>query len=89
MWYRHGYNVEENERGYHFDDDDHDDDDVDDDDDDDHDIDEDMGDTKAMTQARADSWDGYYDFLINEGSYKFWAVFQVSFHKSYRILDSN
>ena len=26
----------------------------------------------------AASYTNYYDFLINEGSYKFWAVFQVS-----------
>lgn len=32
---------------------------------------------KAMDQPKADYWAGYYDFLINEGSYKFWAVFQV------------
>lgn len=29
---------------------------------------------KAVKQ---DPWAGYYDFLINEGSFKFWAVFQV------------
>lgn len=34
---------------------------------------------KAMGNAKSDYWGGYYDFLINEGSYKFWAVFQVSF----------
>lgn len=33
--------------------------------------------TKAMSQPKVDYWAGYYDFLINEGSYKFWAVFQV------------
>jgi hypothetical protein len=27
---------------------------------------------------KGDPLNGYYDFLINEGSYKFWAVFQVS-----------
>lgn len=32
-----------------------------------------------MSSARVDYWGGYYDFLINEGSYKFWAVFQVIF----------
>lgn len=26
----------------------------------------------------AKPWLGYYDFLITEGSYKFWVVFQVS-----------
>lgn len=35
-------------------------------------------DQKAMSQPKTDYWAGYYDFLINEGSYKFWAVFQVS-----------
>ena len=71
-WYR-GYNAEENERDYHHDD-------VEDDDDDDHDDDhdmDDMGESRAMTEAKGDNWGGYYDFLINEGSYKFWAVFQV------------
>ncbi|KAK5639363.1 hypothetical protein RI129_011855 [Pyrocoelia pectoralis] len=24
-----------------------------------------------------DAWAGYYDFIINEGSFKFWAVFQL------------
>ncbi|KAF3420339.1 hypothetical protein E2986_12392, partial [Frieseomelitta varia] len=33
---------------------------------------------KAMENARVDYWGGYYDFLINEGSYKFWAVFQLA-----------
>lgn len=42
-------------------------------------MDEEMDDTKAMTQPKAEYWGGYYDFLINEGSYKFWAVFQVKF----------
>lgn len=32
---------------------------------------------KAISQPKIDYWAGYYDFLINEGSYKFWAVFQV------------
>lgn len=78
-WYR-GYDAEENERGDHHDEDGHDDD-HDDDDDDDHDMD-DMGDSKAMVQPKADVWGGYYDFLINEGSYKFWAVFQVRLQSS-------
>lgn len=26
-----------------------------------------------------DPWEGYYDFIINEGSFKFWAAFQVGF----------
>ncbi|XP_011872918.1 PREDICTED: uncharacterized protein LOC105564823 [Vollenhovia emeryi] len=34
--------------------------------------------TKAMDEPKADYWAGYYDFLINEGSYKFWAVFQLA-----------
>ncbi|XP_058803688.1 uncharacterized protein LOC131671342 [Phymastichus coffea] len=35
--------------------------------------------TKAMSQPKVvDYWNGYYDFLINEGSYKFWAVFQLA-----------
>lgn len=33
-----------------------------------------MEEQKAVKQ---DPWAGYYDFLINEGSFKFWAVFQV------------
>ncbi|XP_046737705.1 uncharacterized protein LOC124406355 [Diprion similis] len=32
---------------------------------------------KAMVEGKEDYWGGYYDFLINEGSYKFWAVFQL------------
>lgn len=35
---------------------------------------EDMSSDKAI---KNDPWQGYYDFLINEGSFKFWAVFQV------------
>ncbi|KAH1023442.1 hypothetical protein HUJ04_012643 [Dendroctonus ponderosae] len=27
--------------------------------------------------AIADPWEGYYDFIINEGSFKFWAAFQL------------
>ncbi|XP_050313849.1 uncharacterized protein LOC126748565 [Anthonomus grandis grandis] len=27
--------------------------------------------------AVADPWEGYYDFIINEGSFKFWAAFQL------------
>ena len=45
----------------------------------DHDMDdEDMRDMKSESQPKLDYWNGYYDFLINEGSYKFWAVFQVN-----------
>ncbi|XP_011496590.1 PREDICTED: uncharacterized protein LOC105361178 [Ceratosolen solmsi marchali] len=39
---------------------------------------DDIGDIKAMSQPKNDYWGGYYDFLINEGSYKFWAIFQLS-----------
>lgn len=28
----------------------------------------------------SDPWASYYDFIINEGSFKFWAVFQVKFY---------
>lgn len=49
--------------------------DYDHDDHDDHHHD-DMEEQKAVKQ---DPWAGYYDFLINEGSFKFWAVFQVNF----------
>lgn len=44
----------------------------------DHDVDHDdhheMHEQKAVKE---DPWAGYYDFIINEGSFKFWAVFQV------------
>nr|CAD7204290.1 unnamed protein product [Timema douglasi] len=30
------------------------------------------------TSSRSDAVTSYYDFIINEGSYKFWAVFQVA-----------
>lgn len=42
----------------------------------------DHGHTKAISHNKVDYWAGYYDFLINEGSYKFWAVFQVIRKKS-------
>jgi hypothetical protein len=35
---------------------------------------------KALEQGRyiqGDPLNGYYDFVITEGSYKFWVVFQV------------
>ncbi|XP_018318374.1 uncharacterized protein [Mycetomoellerius zeteki] len=51
------------------------------DDHDDHDEninDEENGRTKAIDRPKTDYWIGYYDFLINEGSYKFWAVFQLA-----------
>lgn len=37
-------------------------------------------DMKEMPEQKAiknDPWTGYYDFIINEGSFKFWAAFQV------------
>lgn len=57
------------------------------DDDDHHAMKEEEPDMKSM-RAKVDYWSGYYDFLINEGSYKFWAVFQVSFDEfhQYDIL---
>lgn len=33
---------------------------------------------ESKSVGKNDNWGGYYDFLINEGSYKFWAVFQAS-----------
>lgn len=42
-----------------------------------HDDENDHSNMKAISQPKVDYWAGYYDFLINEGSYKFWAVFQV------------
>ncbi|KAF5300955.1 hypothetical protein FQA39_LY10925 [Lamprigera yunnana] len=35
---------------------------------------------EAMEQKAIanDPWAGYYDFIINEGSFKFWAVFQLA-----------
>lgn len=27
--------------------------------------------------VKTDNWANYYDFIINEGSFKFWAAFQV------------
>jgi hypothetical protein len=34
---------------------------------------------KPMKQGRyTDPWAGYYDWIINEGSFKFWSVFQVN-----------
>ncbi|XP_015601732.1 uncharacterized protein LOC107270857 [Cephus cinctus] len=77
-WYRYGYHGRQDDvmkpNGYH---DDHE---VDDDHDDHVDVhddhhDEDM---KALAATNDDYWGGYYDFLINEGSYKFWAVFQLA-----------
>ncbi|XP_012278590.1 uncharacterized protein LOC105698699 [Orussus abietinus] len=36
------------------------------------------GAARALAGPKSDHWNGYYDFLINEGSYKFWAVFQLA-----------
>ncbi|CAH1377640.1 hypothetical protein MTP99_019035 [Tenebrio molitor] len=47
---------------------------MDDDDHDPHDHDHDMQEQKAVKE---DPWAGYYDFIINEGSFKFWAAFQL------------
>ncbi|KAF7998296.1 hypothetical protein HCN44_009694 [Aphidius gifuensis] len=54
-------------------------DDEEDDEKDDHD-DKDMKNdtTESKSVGKNDNWGGYYDFLINEGSYKFWAVFQIA-----------
>ncbi|XP_074110331.1 uncharacterized protein LOC141534702 [Cotesia typhae] len=41
------------------------------------DVDGDM-DSKSLAESKGEYWGGYYDFLINEGSYKFWAVFQLA-----------
>ncbi|KAL6420547.1 hypothetical protein ACFW04_014877 [Cataglyphis niger] len=43
-----------------------------------HDDEDDHNHMKAISQPKVDYWAGYYDFLINEGSYKFWAVFQLA-----------
>lgn len=32
-----------------------------------------------VEKPKSKPWLGYYDFLITEGSYKFWVVFEVSF----------
>ncbi|KAK1132335.1 hypothetical protein K0M31_016443 [Melipona bicolor] len=63
--YRRGYHED---HGYQDDDDDHHDN---------HMKDEEHS-MKAIGTAKVDYWAGYYDFLINEGSYKFWAVFQLA-----------
>lgn len=33
---------------------------------------------EVMKPRYADPWTGYYDFIINEGSFKFWSGFQVN-----------
>ncbi|XP_048509252.1 uncharacterized protein LOC125500390 [Athalia rosae] len=56
----------------------HDHDDYDDVPDVHHDDMHDQDDSKNMVEeGKGDYLGGYYDFLINEGSYKFWAVFQL------------
>lgn len=77
--YKRGYNVRRGSEDYREDyqNDDYHNNDANDDNDDDHEHDH----VKAMSQPKVDYWAGYYDFLINEGSYKFWAVFQVLIFK--------
>lgn len=37
---------------------------------------------EMIKQSRyADPWTGYYDFIINEGSFKFWSGFQVNINR--------
>lgn len=48
-------------------------------DDDDHDYHHDHHEEPEKKAVKDDPWNGYYDFIINEGSYKFWAAFQVNF----------
>lgn len=38
----------------------------------------DMHDDHDVEKPKSKPWLGYYDFLITEGSYKFWVVFEVS-----------
>lgn len=42
-----------------------------------HDHDHDDHDKPEQKAVKEDPWASYYDFIINEGSFKFWAVFQV------------
>lgn len=57
---------------------------------DDHDqdmpMDQDQDNDDMKEESRVDYWNGYYDFLINEGSYKFWAVFQVLWNISFLVI---
>ncbi|KAG7205832.1 hypothetical protein KM043_007773 [Ampulex compressa] len=72
-YYRRGYHEMQDDAHYQ------DEDDHDHDHDHDHDMrEDDQQNMKAMAQGKTDYWGGYYDFLINEGSYKFWAVFQLA-----------
>lgn len=46
------------------------------------------GSTEVLKQSRySDPWDGYYEFIITEGSFKFWSAFQVKQLK-YIIINS-
>lgn len=36
-----------------------------------------MSEMPEQKAIKNDPWAGYYDFIINEGSFKFWAAFQV------------
>ncbi|XP_072758247.1 uncharacterized protein [Anoplolepis gracilipes] len=69
--YRQDYNTDRGENTYYGD---HNDDDTMNDDNDENEHNH----MKAISQPKVDYWAGYYDFLINEGSYKFWAVFQLA-----------
>ncbi|XP_019870686.1 uncharacterized protein LOC109599148 [Aethina tumida] len=42
-----------------------------------HDHDHDDHDKPEQKAVKEDPWASYYDFIINEGSFKFWAVFQL------------
>lgn len=44
---------------------------------DEHDAKESPKDMEEQKAVANDAWASYYDFIINEGSFKFWAVFQV------------
>lgn len=39
--------------------------------------------------VKTDNWANYYDFIINEGSFKFWAAFQVSFDRLKKIKSNS
>lgn len=42
-----------------------------------HPMPEHMDHKEEQKAVQEDPWAGYYDFIINEGSFKFWAAFQV------------
>lgn len=53
-----------------------------------------MLDTSSTNIAEAryikgDPLKGYYDFVITEGSYKFWAIFQVHEHTPFQLKTFN